>query len=205
MTTEVWLAFISAVLLLMSTPGASQLLMLSNSMENGFRRSLATASGDLSANLLQMLVASLGLGAVISASEAGFVAVRLLGAVYLCWMGLDRIRSRRSSVRRPSRRRSLSSLWWQGFITSASNPKAVAFFAALFPQFIRPEGAFWGQFLILAGTYVVLDGAFLLAYGGGAEWIGRHLRESSLQWIDRTSGALLVATSILLALSSVRR
>ena len=65
MTTETWLLYVTTTLVFMSTPGPSHLLMLSTSMANGFRRSLATAAGDLTANALQMLAAGLGLAALM--------------------------------------------------------------------------------------------------------------------------------------------
>ncbi len=93
MTIETWLTYVAAVLLLMSTPGPSQLLMMSNSMANGFRRSLATAAGDLTANSLQMLAAGVGLGAIVLASERAFLAIKWLGVAYLVWMGISKIRN----------------------------------------------------------------------------------------------------------------
>lgn len=76
MSTETWLAYVAAVLVLMLTPGPSQLLMLSNSLSNGFQRFLATAAGDLTANILQMLAAGLGLAAVLAATRYGLTLVK---------------------------------------------------------------------------------------------------------------------------------
>ena len=67
-----WLAYVTTVLMLISTPGPSHLLMLSNSLGNGFNRSMATAAGDLSANIVQMTVASLGVVSLIYASQRFF-------------------------------------------------------------------------------------------------------------------------------------
>jgi len=69
MTTDTWLLYIGTVLIFMSTPGPSHLLMLSVSMSNGFQRSLATAAGDLSANAIQILLAGLGLAAIVAGSR----------------------------------------------------------------------------------------------------------------------------------------
>ncbi len=73
MTTDTWLLYVGTVLIFMSTPGPSHLLMLSVSMSNGFHRSLATAAGDLSANTIQILLAGLGLTAVITGSRCGVI------------------------------------------------------------------------------------------------------------------------------------
>ncbi len=84
MTAETWLLYVGTVLLFMSTPGPSHLLMLSTSLSNGFRRSLATAAGDLSANAVQIILAGMGLAAVVSASRYGFTVIKWAGVSYLC-------------------------------------------------------------------------------------------------------------------------
>ena len=152
-------------MVLMSTPGPSQLLMMSNSLANGFGRALATAGGDLTANLLQMLAAGFGLGALVVASERTFLTVKWLGVAYLVWLGIQMIRGRDRGEPAVGRVVPLRRLWAQGFVTSAANPKAGVFFAALFPQFIDPHAAFWPRFLLLSVTYLVLDGTFLSVYG----------------------------------------
>lgn len=205
MTIPNWLTYVAAVFLLMSTPGPSHLLMMSNSMVNGFRRSLATAAGDLHANFLQMLAAGLGLGAVVIASESAFNLVKWLGVAYLVWMGLRKIRNAGDGGWEPAKRASLKRLWLQGFITSAANPKAVVFFAALFPQFIRPDESFWLQFLVLGLTYIFIDGMFLVTYGGGAGWISQRMSHSKKAWLDRLSGAFLITAAALLGLKTASR
>jgi len=76
MTIDTWLLYVGTVLIFMSTPGPSHLLMLSVSMSNGFRRSLATATGDLSANAIQILLAGMGLAVVITGSQFGFTIIK---------------------------------------------------------------------------------------------------------------------------------
>lgn len=196
----------ATVLALMSTPGPSQLLMLSNSGTHGFARGVFTAAGDLTANALQMLAAGLGLAALIAASGMALSVIKWAGVAYLVWLGLRMIRKAsphdpalNSAAPCTSRR----ALWMQGFITSAANPKAVVFFAALFPQFISPETAFWPQFLILSATYLVMDGAFLSAYGLSASWIARRFQGTAKLWIERAGGAFMIGAAILLGLKSV--
>ena len=95
MTVEVWTLYVATVLALMSTPGPSQLLMLSVSSSHGFRRALMTAAGDLSANALQILAAGLGLAALIAASGNALTVIKWLGVCYLLWLGLRMILSGR--------------------------------------------------------------------------------------------------------------
>jgi len=205
MTTEFWLAYVTTVLILMSTPGPSHLLMLSNSLGNGFNRSLATAAGDLSANIVQMTVASLGLVSLIHSSQEFFVVIKWVGVSYLIFMGVMKFRKRFDpSVAVRSRVRTLRSLYWQGFMTSAANPKAVIFFAALFPQFVNPAARTGQQFVILGVTYLIIDACFLTIYGGFADWIEARFRHHVGHHMNQISGALLVGAAILLGLKEIK-
>lgn len=203
MTVEIWSIYIATVLALMSTPGPSQLLMLSNSMTNGFRRSTFTAMGDLTANVFQMLAAGLGLAALIASSAYALTVIKWLGVAYLVWLGLRAIRRSGSGAALDGSTRvhtPLRSLWLQGFMTSAANPKAVVFFAALFPQFIGSGAPFWPQFLILSATYVVMDAIFLSAYGISASWMARKFRGRARMWVERAGGGFMIGAAILLGL-----
>ena len=204
MTFELWLTYVTAVLILMSTPGPSHLLMLSNSLGNGFRRSLATAVGDLTANVIQMTVASFGLALVVQASREFFIGVKWAGVAYLVYLGLTQILKRSAATGGgEGKRRRLRSLYWQGFVTSAANPKAVVFFAALFPHFIDPTKPTAPQLLVLGTTYVAVDGFFLCCYGRFAEWIVSKLKGASAQYGHKISGSLLIVAALLLGLKGV--
>lgn len=207
MPLEIWTLYIATVLALMSTPGPSQLLMLSNSGVHGFRRALATAAGDLTANALQMLAAGLGLAAILTAWGAALTVIKWAGVAYLIWLGVRMIRRAKPDdpALTGAPQATLRALWLQGFITSASNPKAIVFFAALFPQFISADLAFWPQFLILSATYIVIDGLFLSAYGGGAAWIAARFKGNAKVWIERVGGGFMIGAAILLGLKSLSR
>lgn len=208
MPFETWTLYVLTVLALMSTPGPSQLLMLTNSGVHGFQRSLATAAGDLSANALQMLAAGLGLAAIIAASAAALTLIKLAGVAYLIWLGIRMIRQAKPDEPNdlsPRNKASLHTLWLQGFLTSAANPKAVVFFAALFPQFIAADADFWSQFLILSVTYIVMDGTFLSAYGLGSSWVAKRFRGSARVWIERIGGGFMIGAAVLLGLKSISR
>lgn len=204
MTIETWALYVGTVLLFMSTPGPSHLLMLSVSASNGFQRSLATAAGDLTANALQIVLAGIGLAAALHASQYGFTAVKWLGVGYLIWLGIRQIiRSFKThGVAAPARKASLKTLWARGFITSAANPKAVVFFAALFPQFLSSTHSLLPQILVLGFSYIVIDGLFLSAYGKGGNWIAKKLSGRKQVWVERFSGTGLIGAALLLGLKS---
>lgn len=207
MTIDTWLLYVGTVLIFMSTPGPSHLLMLSVSMTNGFARSLATAAGDLSANAIQILLAGLGLAAVVAASRYGFAVIKWAGVAYLVWMGLHQIIAsfKGNSGRMGASIVSLRQLWLRGFVTSAANPKAVVFFAALFPQFLNPELPVGPQVIVLGTTYLVIDGCFLALYGKGASWISDKLQARHKAWVERAAGAGLISAAVLLGLRTSSR
>lgn len=90
-------------------------------------------------------------------------------------------------------------------MTSAANPKAVVFFAALFPQFLDPQSSLAPQIAILGVTYIVIDGCFLASYGKGASWIAQKLRNQHKVWVDRAAGASLITAAVLLGLRTNER
>jgi threonine/homoserine/homoserine lactone efflux protein len=204
MTVENWLTYLGVILLFMSTPGPSHLLMISVGMKNGFSRSLATAAGDLSANVIQMLLASFGLAALLISSQYGFLLIKWAGVTYLAWMGVRQIQMsfRPSSRTDTASRTTLRKLWLTGFITSAANPKAVIFFAALFPQFIDPASHLGPQLFILGATYLIVDGLFLSFYGKTSSVLAQKLNGPKKILLDRISGAGLISCSVLLAMKS---
>lgn len=206
MSLEIWLTYLATVLAFMITPGPSHLLMLSNSMTHGFRPSLATAAGDLTANALQMLAAGLGLAAILVASQNALTVVKWFGVAYLIWMGVRMWRHANdaASTAGSARSASLKTLWGQGFLTSAANPKAVVFFAALFPQFIDPNSSFAPQFLMLSLTYLIVDGTFLVSYGVSANWLTSKLAGKATAQVHRLGSIFLIGAAFLLALRTLR-
>lgn len=201
MSIDLWLVYVTTVFLLMCTPGPSQLLMLSNSIANGWRKSMATAAGDLSANLLQMLAAGLGLAAIIVASQHALTIIKWCGVAYLTWLGLRMIlNAGKAGGAMRGRPMPVRKLWMQGFLTSAANPKAVVFFAALFPLFIAPGEAFWPQFAVLSATYLVMDGIFLSIYGASASWLAARIKGKARAWLDRIGGGFMIGAAIMLGL-----
>jgi homoserine/homoserine lactone efflux protein len=201
MTIEIYIAYLATVAVFFSTPpGPSQILIITNSLRHGAVPSRATMAGDLSANALQMMAAGFGLAALIAQSATAFIIIKWLGVGYLIWVGL------RTFLRKPTHlseqkhsEASLRELYLQGFLTSAANPKAVFFFAALFPQFIDPGQAVLPQIVILGATYLVVDGAILMLYAGLAERFLGRLRQNT-GWLNRVSGSLMIAAAALLAL-----
>lgn len=196
---EVWLAYLATVgVFFLSPPGPSQLLMIGNSLRYGLPRSTATMAGDLTANSLQMTAAAFGLAGVVAAHPALLEVIRWAGVAWLAWLGLRELKCGREDLAAappPGR----GALWRQGFVTSAANPKAVLFFAALFPQFVDPQQPIWPQLLVLGATYLAIDGTLLVLWGAAARRaLSGLLRRRGL--LARISGTMMLLAALLLAL-----
>ena len=204
MDWETYLLYLTTLaVFFLSPPGPSQILIISNSLRYGHRASVSTMAGDLSANALQMTAAAFGIASVMAASPNALLLVKWGGVVYLIFTGLRRFQAPSPTLtRQTSGTISRKKLYLQGFMTSAANPKAVIFFAALFPQFIDVDKSIWLQLLVLGATYLLVDGSILCMFSGAAERLLGHLRGQS-QVLNRISGVLMIAAAGLLALKSV--
>ena len=204
MTLETYLLYLGVVAAFFATPpDTSQLLIISNSLRHGLRRSLATVAGDLSANALQMTLAAFGLTAVIATNADALWIVKWAGVAYLAWIGARLLLARPKATApdaAPGGR-----LFRQGFVTSSANPYAVVFFGALFPQFIDTAQPVWPQLLILGLTYVVVDGLILLLWGWAALRTLGRVRQLTGVWINRVSGCLMIGAAVLLGLKDIER
>ena len=201
MTIETYLLYLAALAVFFATPpDTSQLLIIANSARHGLKKSGWTIAGDLTANVLQMSAAAFGIAAVIAASATAFQAVKWLGVAYLAWIGLRLIFSRpRDSEAAAADAGSPMRLFRQGFITSSANPFAVMFFAALFPQFIDTTTPTLPQLAILGGTYLLVDGILLLAWGWLAERAAARIRTHALDLVNRICGSLMLGAALFLA------
>lgn len=205
MSSETYLLYLAAVAVFFTTPpDTSQLLIVSNAMKHGLKRSLWVISGDLSANVLQMTAAAFGLAAIIATSATAFGWIKWLGVAYLIWIGLQMMRTQDG----PRTGHSAASgtparLFRMGFVTSMTNPFAVVFFAALFPQFITPGASILPQLLVLGATYLLVDGLTLVAWGWAADKVAARMARLSFTVINRVCGGLMIGAAVLLGLKDM--
>lgn len=205
MSVESYLLYLVAVgVFFITPPDTSQLLIISNSMRHGLKRSKWTIAGDLSANCLQMTAAAFGLAVIIATSATVFMIIKWLGVFYLAWVGLKLFLSADNpsdGVRASSGNR--LRLYKQGFFTSLANPFAVAFFAALFPQFIDTTSAIIPQLIILGSTYIIVDGIILCAWAMAGMQAAKCMNITQLSLINKVSGALMIAAAGFLAIKDI--
>lgn len=209
MDLKLWLLYVAAVFVLTVTPGPSVLLCVTNGIHFGARRTFASALGSITAVCIIMLVSAAGLGAVLAASEKIFAVIKWVGAAYLVYLGIKTFFSEQSSISvRQSglsgSPKSLPALYLQGFLVGASNPKALLFFSAFFPQFLKPELPQLPQFMVLGATFVCFECFWLMFYANFAARVAPWLQTAGrARMFNRVSGLTFVGAGALLA--SVRR
>ena len=199
MTLSTYLLYLAAVALLVLSPGPTMLMSMTNAVNHGARKAMASAAGSVTAVLGVMILSSLGLGALLSASEIAFTVFKTLGALYLIYLGIKTFRSPVTTFDAPQAniddgRRSATQLYLQGLLVGASNPKALLFFAAFFPQFLNPAEAWAPQFIILAASFIVIEFSVLSICTLFAARIAPWLRRAGrARWFNRITGSLFAA------------
>lgn len=198
-----WLLFIVASIALIVTPGQDMILVMSRSIAQGAAAGAATAAG-VSAGLLgHTVLATLGLGAVLRTSEWLFVALKLVGAAYLVYLGVALLRTKAASIPvGASAARPLRKLFVDGALSNLSNPKIAIFYFAFLPQFVSPAAGsptttiftLGVAFALLTFMVKALVGVFA---GNLSGWL--RSRPGVLTWVYRSSGAILVGLGIRLA------
>lgn len=162
MTLAHWLVFCGVSLLMCFTPGPAVLLAVSNSVDVGARRTAFSSLGSSAGIFAVSGLAMVGMGTILSLSANAFLVMKVVGALYLIWLGIKRWRSQDALIASdaglaPTQRRERKNwqLVAQGLGVSLTNPKAILFFSALFPQFIVPGEPLFTQYLLLTTTFAV--------------------------------------------------
>ncbi|MDA4894244.1 LysE family transporter, partial [Streptomyces sp. MS2A] len=165
MTWTIWLSLLFACVVISFTPGAGAINTMTNALNEGWRRSLWGIAGQQLALVVHVAIVAAGVGLLVSRSPVLFEAIRYLGAAYLVFLGVRLIVAKSDDVgdaaeiARP--RESAWSMLRRGFWVNLLNPKAIVFFLAFVPQFIRLDREPWGQYLVLIGTVVLVDVAVM--------------------------------------------
>lgn len=199
MLLSTWLFFVAVAMVSIASPGPAFLVAVRNGMAGGARRVALSSLGNITGLLILASAAVLGLGIVLNASEVLFSLLKLGGAAYLIYLGIRQWRSRTSpaistiAAKPTPRWRTFS----EGVLVAVSNPKAILFFTALFPQFLDTQRALLPQFSIMVGTFMALSFAVLMIYGGLAKHLSRWLSSASrVKWVNRMIGSAFIGLGI---------
>lgn len=196
------LPFLGISVLLILIPGPDTAVVTKNALTGGTRGGVFAALGVSAGLAIWTLAAAAGLAALLQASSVAFTALKIAGAIYLIWMGVQMLRSAgtigagTTAVAGRLRRKALR----QGLLSDLSNPKIAVFFTSFLPQFVETEGTAFFSLLVLGAIFVVLTALWLAFYGAlvgqGSTWLRRPAVRKAL---DRFTGVVLVGFGISLA------
>jgi len=204
-------AFLGIAILVIVAPGQDTALTIRNTLVGGRRTGIATGAGVVSGLATWTVASSAGLAALIVASQPVFLAIRLIGAAYLVFLGLQALYGaikKPSHARTPSpsrgegQGRGLSAFtgYRQGLISNLSNPKIIVFFLSLLPQFVTRSSASFLGLLLLGGIFCSITLTWLTLYAIVVARIGDFLRRDRVRRaIEATSGVVLVGLGLRLA------
>jgi len=201
------LGFGLAALVLIVIPGPSVLFVVGRAVSYGHRVALASVAGNTLGLFLVMTLVAVGLGAIVAESIVVFTVIKLVGAAYLVWLGVQALRHRREMrvdtavPRMPLTRRSAVR---QGLVVGISNPKGFLIFAALLPPFVDPDrSAVPLQMFVLGSVAVTLgllcDSVWALAAGRARDWFGGSSRRGSA--LGAIGGTSMIGLGVGMALT----
>jgi len=195
-----WLLFTVASLVLIVTPGQDMVLVMSRSIAQGAAAGVATAAGVSVGLVGHTILVTLGLGAILRASEWLFVALKLAGAAYLLYLGIALLRTRGVELAvHAAAQRSVARLFVDGALSNISNPKIAIFYFAFLPQFVLPGAAHptlsvFALGLLFAALTFLVKGPVGFFAGLLSAWL--RSRPGFLVWLYRSSGAILIGLGI---------
>lgn len=201
-----WFLYLTVVVLTSLTPGPAVLLAISNAISLGIRAAVYSSLGNILGLLLLSAAAMAGVGAVFKASALIFAVLKTLGAAYLIYLGIRQWRSTSNvftseSTARLQQTSSPSKLINQGMLLALTNPKAILFFVALFPQFIIATQPLMSQFFALTGTLMMASFAVLTGYAALANSAKSWL---SISWRAKAFNRVCGSIFVLLGLGMLR-
>ena len=206
MDLSVWITYFIATIVLSVSPGPGVFSSISSGLHHGFRLGLWNGVGMQAANFLMVIVVSLGLGAILLASETLFTVVKWAGVAYLVYLGIVtwRAPARGFEEDRGDHETTARGVFMRGFWVNATNPKGLVFFLAVLPQFVVPTEPLLPQYLAVGVTMVAVDLVVMGLYTGLSvrllKWLHTPRRQTVL---NRVFSALFAAAAVVLSL--VRR
>lgn len=197
-SVETLAAFVVAAAIMVAAPGPNVLFIVGRSIALGRWGGLLSIVGTAIGSVLVVVVVAAGVGAVIAQSIALFTIVKVLGAAYLMFLGIQAIRHRRRAVgdaTAASTRRSHPRQLVEGFVVGVTNPKSIAFFVAVLPQFVDPRAGMVPVQMFILGVIVVMigiicDTVWVLASSAARAWFARSPRR--IEAMSATGGGLMI-------------
>ena len=194
-----YLIFLQIILFLFITPGLPRVVIVSHTLNYGLKKSVWTAVGDVSANIIQGILVVFLIGSFLSDNPEILYYLKWAGILYIVYLAYDTYTAKISSINsRAQSTKSILSFYKDGFMVAGLSPKAIIFFGTIFSSFINFESNVFSQFIILMITYVVLDFLTLMIYGMAAEKISIWLK-SKPKVLNTISACVLLIIALYVA------
>ena len=194
-----YLIFLQIILFLFITPGLPRVVIVSHTLNYGLKKSIWTAVGDVSANIIQGILVVFLIGSFLSDNPEILYYLKWAGILYVVYLAYDTYTAKISSINsREQSTKSILSFYKDGFMVAGLSPKAIIFFGTIFSSFINFESNVFSQFMILMITYVVLDFLTLMIYGMAAEKISIWLK-SKPKVLNTISACVLLIIALYVA------
>ncbi len=201
MSLNIWLAYVAAVFVISGTPGPNMLLTLTHGIHHGLTRTFSTMLGLLTGLAIILSVSLGGLGALLVTSARAFEVIKYAGAAYLIYLGIRTWRAADAGITTEGRPDAVSG-WARfriGVLVSLSNPKAILFCVAFFPQFLDRKQPIVPQAALLLTTFVIIETGWMLVYAAGGSKLAAWLRRGErMRWFNRASGGVFIGAGVLL-------
>lgn len=203
MTLHTWITFFITVFILSGTPGPNMLHILTASVQHGFKKSLLSIAGCLTAVITVLVASAAGLSTLLMASPTLFAVLRYLGVAYLVYLGIKAWRSKGDIAAHkhihPTQQVSPWLLFQHGLFVGYSNPKLILFAAAFLSQFINPEVTQLPQYAILITTFGVIELGWSIVYALGGYQLTTYLkRPRIIKAFNRITGGIFIGFGALL-------
>ena len=195
--------FLQIAFFLTITPGTPRVVIVTYAINYGIKRSAITATGDVSANTVQMILVAFGVGTLVYVYPNILNYLKWMGILYLLYIAFDLVKSSKNlDFDKSLSEKSNLSLFRDGFLVAFFSPKAWVFFGAIFPQFLNLEGDFTIQLVILIISWVILDFSTLMIYGFTAQKIVSWLKTNP-RTINTISACALIIIAIIIASTNI--
>jgi threonine/homoserine/homoserine lactone efflux protein len=195
------LAFVGAAVLIVLLPGPDTLVVVRSIVRGGRRQGILTALGNLCGLTLWVTAAAVGLAAMLEASEVGYAVLRIVGACYLVFLGVQAWRSRgQVGVPEGSRRGVLGTGFRAGILTNLFNPKVGVFFVTFLPGFVPEDASVLWTTLLFGAIFIVLTALYWVLLLGLAGQVTTWMNTPSVRRrLDAATAAVLIAFGVRLA------
>lgn len=203
MSLEILITYTIVAFFYITSPGPAILLAIVNGIRGGMKTVMISSLGNITGLALLSVASVLGLGLLMRTSALLFAIVKLIGAAYFIYLGIKFLRNRSSlsidttDTALPTKARTTWSYFSEAFWLATTNPKAVLFFTAIFPQFLDTNQNTTPQFMLMTAVFLVISFASLCTYGylsnKSKHWLAHETR---MKWFHRITGGLFVGLGV---------